>query len=100
QVNSSSANAQARIQNIVAFQCPSEVGPTGPIRVANASDAASANYMQCLGSHAEQRPTSPTPQHGIFYRNSATRFGDITDGTSNTALYSEIKKGPNNTSSF
>jgi hypothetical protein len=27
-------------------------------------------------------------------------MGDITDGTSNSALFGEIKKGPNNTSSF
>ncbi len=100
QVNANAANTQARLQNIVTYQCPSEIAPSGPLLVANAINASSANYMQCLGAHSEQNPTTPTPQHGVFWRNSATRFADITDGTSNTALFSEIKKGPNHTSSY
>lgn len=100
QVNGNSANTQARIQVIAPFQCPSEVVDGSPQLVANVINAASANYMQCLGSHAEQRPGSATQYHGVFFRNSATRFADIVDGTSNTAFYSEIKKGPNHTSSL
>jgi len=41
-----------------------------------------------------------TKEHGMFFRNSKRRIADCTDGTSNTALFAEIRKGPNNTTSF
>ncbi|MFG0261244.1 MAG: DUF1559 domain-containing protein [Novipirellula sp. JB048] len=94
QVNGNAANAQARIQIIPSFHCPSDPGDTRQL-VASVVESASANYMQCLGATADSRPTSPTQQHGIFFRNSATKLADIIDGLSNTAMFAEIKKGPN-----
>lgn len=88
-----------RTQVIPSYHCPSDPGPTTNL-VANAIQAASANYMQCLGSIASQAPTAATQNHGVFFRNSSTRISGISDGTSNTALFAEIKKGPNNTTSF
>lgn len=38
--------------------------------------------------------TSGTNTRGPFYSNSRVRMGDMTDGTSNTAVFSEIKMGP------
>lgn len=94
QVNANVNNAQARIQFIPSYHCPSDPGGVRHM-VASIIDAASANYMQCLGSIATHNPPSPTPQHGIFFRNSSTRIGSIIDGTSNTAMFAEIRKGPN-----
>ena len=92
------ASPEARVQIIPTYHCPSDPGPNIQT-VANAGNAASANYMQCLGSHANQRPSARSQQHGAFFRNSSTRIAHITDGTSNTALFGEIKKGPNDTTS-
>jgi prepilin-type N-terminal cleavage/methylation domain-containing protein len=94
QVNGNTRNAQARIQYIPSYHCPSEIQPPRNL-VAGIIDANSTNYMQCLGAHAQQNPTSRTQFHGIFFRNSRTRMAEITDGTSNTAMFGEIKKGPN-----
>jgi prepilin-type N-terminal cleavage/methylation domain-containing protein/prepilin-type processing-associated H-X9-DG protein len=99
QVNGNAVNTQARIQIIPSYHCPSDPGVTRSI-VASLIDAASANYMQCLGSTALHNPTGATSTHGIFFRNSSTRVGAITDGLSNTALFAEIKKGPNGTGSL
>lgn len=94
QVNGNAANNRARVQNIASFHCPSEIGPVLN-RVAGIIDASSANYMQSLGATAEQRPASATQFHGVFFRNSATRLASVSDGLSNTVIFSEIKKGPN-----
>ena len=90
---------EAKVQFIPSYHCPSEIGPILN-NVASVGMAASANYMQCLGSVATQIPVSRTSNHGMFFRNSSTRIGHISDGTSNTAMFGEIKKGPNNTTSF
>jgi prepilin-type N-terminal cleavage/methylation domain-containing protein/prepilin-type processing-associated H-X9-DG protein len=68
------------------FLCPSDSGNQinpafGP-----------TNYVSCLGSGVDttgQLTGSRTQSDGIFYNNSKTRFGDVTDGLSNTALMSE-----------
>jgi len=109
QVNGNGNNTQARIQFISSYHCPSDPGQNRYL-VANSINSASANYMQCLGSHSDHAgyvvpaitgvTTPRTALHGMFSRNSRMRFGDITDGTSNSAMFGEIKKGPNNTSSF
>lgn len=82
-LNGSRLNSAAIRQTLPPFQCPSDPGAPG------FSWAGQANYMQCLGSNALWTNTT-----GIFYRNSSTRMRDILDGTSNTAAFSEIKKGP------
>lgn len=99
QVNGNAANTAARIQIIPSFHCPSDPGANRAI-VASLIDAASANYMQNMGASADQRPASVTQYQGPFYRNSATKVGNFTDGMSNTALFAEIKKGPNGTGSL
>jgi prepilin-type N-terminal cleavage/methylation domain-containing protein len=106
QVNGNAANLPARTQVIPMYQCPSET-MEGRHFIASLIDAASGSYMQCLGSTADHAGyvvsgvTIPaTNLHGAFYRNSSTRIRDFTDGTSNTALFAEIKKGPNHTASL
>jgi prepilin-type N-terminal cleavage/methylation domain-containing protein/prepilin-type processing-associated H-X9-DG protein len=102
QVNGNANNTDARIQFIPVYHCPSDPGLNRYL-VAGIIDAASANYMQNLGSHSDHAgyvvsgtTLAATNLHGPFYRNSHTRIRDFTDGTSNTALFAEIKKGPNN----
>lgn len=108
QVNGNAANGQARIQVLPMFHCPSDPGAVRSV-VAGLIDATSANYMQSLGSHANHAgyvvggTTTPVPRtnlHGAFSRNHSTKFGQISDGLSNTAFFAEIKKGPNHTSSL
>jgi prepilin-type processing-associated H-X9-DG protein len=53
-----------------------------------------SNYLANLGSNAWWRNSDATTG-GVFYFNSAVRLTDITDGTSNTAMYAEVKRGDN-----
>ena len=59
---------------------------------------APTNYAVCVGSGKNGASRGPTIQplpDGMFYNGSKTRFADITDGTSNTALASETLIGTN-----
>lgn len=90
-----SAMSRARAQSMAFLQCPSEAGGGSGF-----SWAGHANYQPSFGDTPSFRPLGsanaavPAYNRGPFYHNSKTRFGDVSDGLSNTALYSEIKKGP------
>jgi prepilin-type processing-associated H-X9-DG protein len=74
------------------FLCPSDVGR----KVDEAYG--STNYMACWGSGVPPYTLHTTPTtDGVFYVNSETRFADILDGTSNTAMYSESTLWPGGT---
>lgn len=51
------------------------------------SDFAPTSYAACAGSGKDGG--TPRDTDGVFYTNSQTRIGRITDGTSHTALFSE-----------
>lgn len=56
------------------------------------------NYAACVGSGKNggaRTGTTPTPPDGLFYNGSRTRFADIHDGASNTAMLAETLIGPN-----
>jgi prepilin-type N-terminal cleavage/methylation domain-containing protein/prepilin-type processing-associated H-X9-DG protein len=89
QASQNSAAAQTVIQ---LYLCPSDAAPPGPVTVTDGfgnpiCSAAPTSYAACCGSDASDT-TEPTG-NGVFYRNSATRLEDITDGTSHTILVGE-----------
>jgi len=98
-INGSAVNAEATRQLITAYQCPSDIQPAGNSIAGSSTKYGGASYMQSLGSTATMLESEiDAGLSGPFFRNSATKFADITDGTSNTALFSEIKKGPSGSS--
>jgi prepilin-type N-terminal cleavage/methylation domain-containing protein/prepilin-type processing-associated H-X9-DG protein len=81
-------NTTIMFANVSGFICPDD-----PINTL-ASAGAQTNYMASMGSGVVWQSASgpntgmPAP-NGVFYGNSATTFGGITDGLSNTAFFSE-----------
>jgi prepilin-type N-terminal cleavage/methylation domain-containing protein/prepilin-type processing-associated H-X9-DG protein len=85
------------------FLCPSDPAPTPPQLASNGQWYPGNNYcgnegtafMCCLGDSAPWRSTlvpSLTP-NGIFYKESQVSIASITDGTSQTAMFSEKLRG-------
>ncbi len=83
------------------FRCPSD---SGEALNANRANFATSNYIAVFGSLYDQASATPSGLvygsqvgvgTGIFSPNSQTRFGDITDGTSNTVMIGEMCYGPN-----
>jgi prepilin-type N-terminal cleavage/methylation domain-containing protein/prepilin-type processing-associated H-X9-DG protein len=63
------------------FRCPSDTGPDlNPDR----NNHAMSNYRAVAGPYTYPFITPNLDFGGVFYQNSATRFTDITDGSSNT----------------
>jgi prepilin-type N-terminal cleavage/methylation domain-containing protein len=87
------ANAAARIQDLKVFLCPSDPSQ------AKTFNAGRLNYMGSLGCSASYR--GGTVDDGIFAipfpaagsEMKGTTFAGILDGTSNTALFSEVRRG-------
>lgn len=93
-INSHPSNALARQQNVPIFLCPSDPSSASfPSSVAGSTEMnGRTNYHSSLGAHGWFRNTDPT-MGGPFYFNSNVDVTKITDGTSNTAMYAEIKRG-------
>jgi prepilin-type N-terminal cleavage/methylation domain-containing protein/prepilin-type processing-associated H-X9-DG protein len=71
------------------YLCPSDIVPPEPFLITDAAsmpiaEAAPSSYAATVGSDASE--VDALTGNGVFYRNSRTRIGDITDGTSNTVL--------------
>ena len=94
-----------RETHLSVFLCPSD--PYSQSRYVVRDDSATPPERYATGSYAANwGPSTPsvnlddTPQasQGVFYRNSPTRFRDITDGLSNTLAIGERTNGPIRTS--
>jgi prepilin-type N-terminal cleavage/methylation domain-containing protein/prepilin-type processing-associated H-X9-DG protein len=82
------ANDSARLTEIPMLRCPSDLPNPLP------ATGGATNYMANKGSGIVwNTATGPNatlpPPNGVFFMQSAIRFRDITDGTSNTAAFSE-----------
>ncbi len=82
-------NVEAVRQMVKVFLCPSDVAE----RVE--PEFGSTNYLGCWGRGAPtHRGTAIWDTDGLFHASRAIRFADITDGTTNTAAFSETLLGP------
>ena len=85
-INSSATNATARAQDVKVFLCPSDIS------TAIETGKGRTNYQGSLGANAWLANTD-SRTGGIFYVDSKVRVEDIFDGSSNTAMYAEVKRG-------
>ncbi|HYV35917.1 MAG TPA: DUF1559 domain-containing protein [Gemmataceae bacterium] len=81
------ANANVRAASLAIFRCPADNGPATFVVSGTQVTVGIANYVGMFGT--PEITDNPSAGNGIFYRNSQTRFSDITDGTSNTLMVGE-----------
>jgi prepilin-type N-terminal cleavage/methylation domain-containing protein/prepilin-type processing-associated H-X9-DG protein len=104
-VNSSAKNEPARIQDVKSYLCPSDGAPGG-INYGNGLYGRS-NYYGNIGTTADARSTESN-RVGIFNFqfdasgrvSSHLRITAVSDGTSNTAMFSETKRSTVNGGSW
>jgi prepilin-type N-terminal cleavage/methylation domain-containing protein/prepilin-type processing-associated H-X9-DG protein len=98
-------NATARVEDVPGFLCPSDPGSATYTHQGDPGPSGRSNYMGNMG----RQPTPWTKDGnigGVFYAHAtrpqwvtyknippAVRTSEITDGTSNTAMFAEIKRG-------
>ena len=80
------------------FMCPSDSAPS-KVNLSFGSELAGTNYMASTGTGTAvaggaQYYDPAFPTDGLFWFDSRVRFGDITDGTSNTVMIAESLRGP------
>ena len=78
-------NGTVRAHMIGVFMCPSDSGPMSST-TPDDQVVISNNYAAC---HNDVEAPIDVKNTGVFYLNSATRYEDITDGTSSTIFVSE-----------
>jgi prepilin-type N-terminal cleavage/methylation domain-containing protein/prepilin-type processing-associated H-X9-DG protein len=91
----SAANYAARAQSVAIYLCPSDPSTAQKLAGMPPQDgvAGRSNYFGNAGSHGHLLNPVPKPHlAGVFGLTTPTRLVDIADGTSNTALFTEIKR--------
>ena len=98
-------NAAARVQHIKTLLCPTDdISPTGFVNMGDEMYAM-ACYVANFGTpdldddqdqtRGQFNPLGPFDSRwGPFYRNSATKLAEITDGTTHTLMVGERQNGP------
>lgn len=100
-VTTTPENMTARQMVVANYLCPSDPSSGSYPDASPARPGAAmgrSNYMGNLGTSGwayEQVKgiSKPAELLGVFAQDSATRLADIADGTSNTALFSEVRRG-------
>ncbi|MEZ6142667.1 MAG: DUF1559 domain-containing protein [Zavarzinella sp.] len=77
-------------QVVTIFNCPSD-----PASLQVRAGRAPSNYNACAGNGANGGDAATG--EGMFFMNSKVRVGEVTDGLSNTAAFSESLRGPGGT---
>ncbi len=102
-VTTSAANSTARYTNVPNYVCPSDPS-SGNWRDSSPSPGVEggvmgrSNYFGNLGTsgwvYEQLNATSKSAERvGAFSYESSTKLADIADGTSNTVMYAEVKRG-------
>ena len=94
------AHAGVRVSALKVFRCPSDSPPADTCDIPTASGVVKVAFANYVGMGGTFEVTAfPDTGNGSFYRNSRTRIGDVTDGTSSTifAIERESKRSPRTT---
>ncbi|MGE3804845.1 MAG: DUF1559 domain-containing protein [Gemmataceae bacterium] len=96
--HSAAVNAAGRAGDIATFLCPSDPSRGAYIDPASSSATGRTNYLGNLGAHGAVSEGSgsaakPMQLRGVFARGQTIRLSDIRDGTTNTVMFAEIKRG-------
>ncbi|CAN5203001.1 DUF1559 domain-containing protein [soil metagenome] len=96
-------NYSVRVQDIPTYICSSDPSlgkfpDFSPIPGVTPEPTGRNNYYGNAGAHAWWKDRNgsfikPVGLAGLFGNDSRVRFGDITDGLSNTVLFAEVKRG-------